>query len=118
MSSTINTMIEPEAASAHAEPVELDQFRPRVPGGGPLLAPRPRLFDSIQVALSVVVGEAQSTVGELMSLQEQSILTIDRGLNSPVDIVVNGNVVARGELVAVDEHFGVRITEIAEGMRG
>ena len=104
--------------SAQAQPLELGEFTARVPAGAPLLSTKSGLFDSVKVGLSVVVGQAQATVGELMGLQELSILKIDRGVDCPVDVVVNGNVIARGQLVAVDDHFGVRITEVAQGVKG
>lgn len=101
-----------------AAPLELDEFTPRQPGGTPLLGNKAGLFDSVKVGVSVVVGQAEATVSELMALKELSILKIDRGLDCPVDVVVNGNVIARGQLVAVDDYFGVKITEVAKGLQG
>jgi flagellar motor switch protein FliN/FliY len=71
------------------------------------------LLNSLKVTLTVVVGEVKTTLGELLSLQESSVLKINRQADYPVDVVVNGNVVARGQLVVVDDNFGVRVTEIA-----
>jgi flagellar motor switch protein FliN/FliY len=107
-----------DAPAAQAEALELGDFATRVPTGAPLLSTRADLFDSVKVQLSVVVGQAESTVGELMALQALSVLKIDRGIDCPVDVVVNGNIIARGQLVAVDDHFGVRITEVAKGVQG
>jgi flagellar motor switch protein FliN/FliY len=59
------------------------------------------------------VGEVQTTLGELMSLKESSILKIEKQADAPIDVLVEGNVVARGQLVVVDDNFGIRITEIA-----
>jgi flagellar motor switch protein FliN/FliY len=52
-----------------------------------------------------------------MGLRESSVLKIDRGVDMPVDVVVNGSVVARGQLVVVDDNFGVRISEIAQAAK-
>lgn len=112
------TEIQNEPVTAQAAPLELGEFAPRTPAGAPLLNMKSGLLDGVKVSLSVVVGQAQSTVGELMALQELAILKIDRALDCPVDVVVNGNVIARGQLVAVDDQFGVRITEIAQGVQG
>ena len=51
-------------------------------------------------------------VGELFDLRESSVVKLDRDVNAPVDVLLEGKRVARGALVAVDESFGVRITEI------
>lgn len=93
--------------------IGLPELQPQTPTG-PALLGNTKLLDGVKVALSVVVGEAQTTLGELMSLKEAAILKVDRRVDYPVDLIVNGNVVARGQLVVVDDHFGVRITEIAQ----
>lgn len=72
------------------------------------------LFDSIQVQAQVVLGQVSLNVGKLMHMTPGELVATDRLVNQPVDLVVNGIVVARGELVAVEEHFGVRITELAQ----
>ena len=102
---------------AVSELVELAPLAPPAPTGAPLLGGNLGLLDSVPVGLSVMVGMANSTVGELMSLQESSVLKLDRKADYPVDVMLNGNVVARGQLVVVDEHFGVRITEIAQAVQ-
>jgi flagellar motor switch protein FliN/FliY len=51
-----------------------------------------------------------------MGLQESSLLKIDRKADYPVDVMLNGSVVARGQLVVVDDNFGVRITEVAQAV--
>ncbi|AKU24729.1 hypothetical protein ACZ75_06390 [Massilia sp. NR 4-1] len=85
----------------------------QTPSGPAILGDNLRLLDSVPVSLEVKVGNVQTTVGELMGLKEQAVLKIDRHSEQPVDVIVNGNVVARGQLVVVDDNFGVRITEIA-----
>lgn len=96
------------------ELVDLAELAPPAPAGPTLLGGNLRLLDSVQVQLSVMVGEARTTVGELMGLKESSVLKIDRKADYPVDVILNGSVVARGQLVVVDDNFGVRITEIAQ----
>ncbi|MRW94180.1 flagellar motor switch protein FliN [Duganella sp. FT80W] len=95
------------------ELVDLTELLPQQPSGAALLGGNLRLLDSVQVKLQVMVGEAHTTVGELMSLQAASVLKIDRQADYPIDVVLNGSTIARGQLVVVDDHFGVRITEIA-----
>lgn len=66
----------------------------------------------IKASLTVCVGSVQLTVGELLSARDQQVLRLDRSVDQPVDLLLEGHVVARGTLVAVDDHFGVRITEL------
>ncbi len=66
----------------------------------------------IKTQLQVCIGDIRLTVGELMAAREHQVLVLDRQLTQPVDVMLEGRVVARGELVAVDEQFAVRITEL------
>jgi flagellar motor switch protein FliN/FliY len=95
--------------------VELSEFQPHTPSGPTVLGNNPKILHGVKVTLSVVVGQAQTTLGELMDLKEQSVLKVNRQVDYPVDVMVDGHVVARGQLVVVDDHFGVRLTEIAQG---
>ncbi|HXS20566.1 MAG TPA: FliM/FliN family flagellar motor switch protein [Steroidobacteraceae bacterium] len=70
------------------------------------------LIRNLKVRLSVVVGRCEITVKELFDLRENTVLTLDRDTREPVEITLDGKVVARGVLVAVEDSFGVRITEI------
>ncbi len=85
--------------------------------GAALLGGTLGMLDSVKVGLSVVVGQAHTTVGELMNLKELAVMKIDRPADYPVDLVVNGNVLARGHLVVVDDHFGVQISEVAQAVQ-
>jgi flagellar motor switch protein FliN/FliY len=97
-----------------AQPIDYPELAADDGSGKAILAQSTRLLDSIAVPLSVVVGNANLSLGELMALKEAQVLKVDRLVDQAVDIVVNGTVVARGELVVVDEHFGVRVTEVAK----
>ena len=66
----------------------------------------------IKTTLQVRIGDIHLTVGELMAAREHQVLVLDRHLTHPVDVMLEGRVVARGELVAVDVQFAVRITEL------
>ena len=70
-----------------------------------------RLMD-IPLSVEVVVGETVIQIRELINLGPGSVLELDRETTEPVDIKVNGKLIAKGELVVVGEKFGVRITEI------
>jgi flagellar motor switch protein FliN len=66
---------------------------------------------SVKVRVWVRVGEAEVTVGELLDMKQGAVLPLDRLVDQPLDVMVDGHVVARGTLVAVGDHFGVRMTE-------
>ncbi len=72
------------------------------------------LIMRIPVTLQVVIGSARLPVSELMEFGRDSIIPLDRHVGDPVDLVVNGRIVARGELVLMEDEgsqFGVSITE-------
>ncbi|MDK2125132.1 FliM/FliN family flagellar motor switch protein [Parachitinimonas caeni] len=66
---------------------------------------------SVKVRLSVRLGETDISVGELLDMKEDSVLKLDRLVDESVDILLDGNVIARGQLVAIGDSFGVQITE-------
>lgn len=74
-----------------------------------------RRVSEVPLELSVEIGRTQMTVGETLDLRAGSIVTLDRLAGEPVDLLVNGTPIARGEVVVVDEQFGLRVTEILEG---
>jgi flagellar motor switch protein FliN/FliY len=68
----------------------------------------------IPVELAVELGRAHLTVGEALGLDIGSIVSLERTAGEPADLLINGTLVARGEVVVVEERFGLRITEIFE----
>jgi flagellar motor switch protein FliN/FliY len=71
-----------------------------------------KLIDHVEVEVEVVLGEARLTVADLNRLAAGDVLPVDRTLAEAADIRVNGRVIARGEIVTVDDRFAVRVTEI------
>lgn len=67
---------------------------------------------SIRARLRVCVGEVELTVGELLAAREHQVIPLNRPVEAPVDILLEGNIVARGQLVAIDGCFAVRISEL------
>jgi flagellar motor switch protein FliN/FliY len=70
-----------------------------------------RLHD-VEMLVTAELGRAQLSVRELLGLVPGTVVELDRVAGSPIDLLVNGKLVARGEVVVIDEEFGVRITEI------
>ena len=66
----------------------------------------------VPLRLSVEIGSCRISVAELMKLGTGSIVELDRAINHPVDLLVNDRPIARGEIVAVEESFGLQITEL------
>jgi flagellar motor switch protein FliN len=69
------------------------------------------VFD-VPVSISAVLGKAQMSVAQLLKLAQGSVLELDRRVGEAIDIYVNNRLVARGEVVVVDERLGVTMTEI------
>jgi flagellar motor switch protein FliN len=98
-------------AVVRAQPIALDEMGGGEPAGASLLGSINPLH-SVKVKLQVRVGEAAMTVAELLAARENEVLALDRDVDQPVDLLLEGKVVARGQLVAVEGCFGVRITEL------
>ncbi len=94
------------------EKAELPDFQQ---GGRPARGSRDRRMDmllDVPLNVSVELGRTRSQVRDVLSLGSGSVLELDRQAGEPVDVLVNGKLMARGEVVVVDENFAVRITEI------
>jgi flagellar motor switch protein FliN len=76
-----------------------------------------RLYD-VPVELAVEIGRTQMTIRETLALGPGSIVTLNRLAGEPVDLLVNGKPIARGEVVVIDEEFGLRVTEVVAGESG
>ena len=73
-----------------------------------------RDLENIDVALTVEVGGAEIKIKELLRLGEGSVVELDRLAGDPLDILANGTMIAKGEVVMVGERYGVRFTEIVD----
>lgn len=73
-----------------------------------------RRLSAVPVDLIVEMGRTRMTVGETLELRQGSIITLNRTAGEPVDLLVNGAPIARGEVVVIDEQFGLRVTELLD----
>lgn len=81
-------------------------------GAPPLLSGKLDIVKNVKVKLEVRIGEAELTVDELMGLSKGAVVTLTKSLNSPIELLLDGNLIAYGTLVAADESFGIQITEL------
>lgn len=70
------------------------------------------VFSNIPVNLSVELGRSQISLKEVFELTEGSIIELERLVGEPLDLVVNGQVIAQGEVVAIDNNYGLRVTSV------
>ena len=73
------------------------------------------LLRHVAMEVTVEIGRTRMTVQELLSLHPGEVVELDRTASAPADLLVNGTLIARGEVVVVDEDFGLRISEIVSG---
>ncbi len=66
----------------------------------------------IPVTLSVEIGQTSITIRELLQLNQGSVVELDRLAGEPLDVLVNGTLVAHGEVVVVNDKFGIRLTDV------
>jgi flagellar motor switch protein FliN/FliY len=96
------------AGDAHpAEFTAFDQLH-SFPGVGHSMS----MLADVEMGVTAELGRTKLTVRDVLGLNQGSIIELDRAAGSPVDVVVNGTLIARGEVVVIDEEFGIRITEI------
>ncbi|WP_284320368.1 FliM/FliN family flagellar motor switch protein [Dyella acidisoli] len=94
-------------------PVDLPEHVEQAPDKNSPLPSR-ALLDDIKVRVDVSLGTAEMTVKQLMSIQNGSIVELEQQLHQETHVLLNGKVIARGEIVAVNEHFGIRITHVLD----
>lgn len=70
------------------------------------------LLADVELQVAVELGRVRLRVRDLLQLAEGSVVELDRSAGAPVDVLVNGSLVARGEVVVVDDELGVRVTEL------
>ena len=100
----------PEVFGA-TSPLELEPFPEAGPAGGDVVGSLGTL-DDVELDLRIELGRAEMTLEEVVSLRDGSVVTLDKLAGDPVDILVNGRLVARGEVLVLNDNFCVRVAEI------
>jgi flagellar motor switch protein FliN/FliY len=70
------------------------------------------LLHGVEMTVTVELGRTKMLLRDLLALQTGSVIELDRAAGSPVDVLINDNLLARGEVVVLDDEFGVRILDI------
>ena len=73
-----------------------------------------KVLENIDVKLTVEVGGAEIKLRELLRINEGSVIELERLAGDPLDILANGTIIAKGEVVMVGERFGIRFTEVVD----
>lgn len=111
----------PPAAAPTAQVISLSELSgeaaQRVASGDMLVGNGINPLHAIRAQLQACVGRVEMTIGELLAAREHQVLVLDRTVDQPVDLMLEGKLVARGQLVAVDGAFAVRITELPQPLR-
>ncbi len=118
MANEQDTMDEWAAALAEAEgesgatAVELDELKEEP---APLTVDEKRKLDTIldiPVTISMEVGRAKISIRNLLQLNQGSVVELERLAGEPLDVLVNGTLIAHGEVVVVNDKFGIRLTDV------
>lgn len=108
-----------EVEAAMEAAARLAEFGPLPDGNEPAAPQTDRqnldLLLDVGLPISVEVGRTQMTVDAILDLVPGSVITLDKKAEDPVDLRVNGKLVAHGEVVLVDDVYGIRITQIVAG---
>ena len=100
-----------EQEAGEAKPAELEQFDE----DAPISAEERRKLDAIldiPVTITMEVGRSQITIRNLLQLNQGSVVELDRIAGEPLDVLVNGTLIADGEVVVVNDKFGIRLTDV------
>lgn len=115
---TLALLVDPPAPAAIPQPrgtvgAAAHDFQPLNGTSSTQRASRPLdLLHDVEMGLTAELGRTRMTVRDLLSLTPGAVVELDRAAGSPVDVLVNGTLIARGEVVVVDEEFAIRISEI------
>tara|TARA_R110002020_G_scaffold156515_9_gene338654 strand:+ start:3538 stop:4062 length:525 start_codon:yes stop_codon:yes gene_type:complete len=106
------TAAAPEPAAPAAKAASDDIFRPLSPDSGSSQARELEMIMDIPVKLTVELGRTKLTIKQLLELAQGSVIELEGLAGEPMDILINGYLIAQGEVVVIEDKYGIRITEI------
>jgi flagellar motor switch protein FliN/FliY len=105
MSTQMSKAIEPQ-------PAEMHDLKPDAPDAGANRELNLDVVLDIPVTLSMEVGRSRVSIRNLLQLSQGSVVELDRSTGEPLDVYVNGTLIAHGEVVVVNDKFGIRLTDV------
>jgi flagellar motor switch protein FliN/FliY len=102
------------SAPAPSAPAAPEVTAPSAPAAAaPISVPKQiDALAGVQMEVTIEIGRTRLPVGELLQLQPGQVLELDREVGSPLDMYINGTLLARGEIVVLEDHFGFRVTAV------
>ncbi|EAR60571.1 flagellar motor switch protein FliN [Neptuniibacter caesariensis] len=97
------------ATGVTGDSVELDELQDE---GTPVSDPKLDVILDIPVTLSMEVGQTDIPISNLLQLNQGSVIELDRVAGEPLDVMVNGTLIAHGEVVVVNDRYGIRLTDV------
>ena len=106
----MNHQDSPDTAVAEPAPARFDQLQPEFSGDAADL--NLDVILDVPVSLSLEVGRTRMPIRQLLQLNRGSVIELERGAGEPLDVYVNGTLIALGEVVVINDRFGVRLTDV------
>jgi flagellar motor switch protein FliN len=100
------------AKAIEPQPAELDNLKPDAPEAGANRELNLDVVLDIPVTLSMEVGRSRVSIRNLLQLNQGSVVELERATGEPLDVFVNGTLIAHGEVVVVNDKFGIRLTDV------
>lgn len=101
-----------DSANINVSPTSFPKFSSEKSTGQPLLGSNVDLLMDVPMNVCVEIGKTKRKMRDIMNFTQGTVIPIDKQVGAPVDITVNGQLIARGDVIVVDDNFGVRITEL------
>lgn len=107
-----------EGFASEVASIQVARFSPLSAGAPPAAEPASLdLLLDVPLRITVELGRAHMAVRDVLALQTGSVVELDRAAGQPVDVLVNDRLIAHGEVVVIEDRFGVRITDIVSPTR-
>jgi flagellar motor switch protein FliN/FliY len=100
------------AKAIETQPAEMNDLKPDAPDAGANRELNLDVVLDIPVTLSMEVGRSRVSIRNLLQLSQGSVVELDRATGEPLDVYVNGTLIAHGEVVVVNDKFGIRLTDV------
>lgn len=112
MDAWAEAMAEQADVETGAKAMPMDTFETKTDHGGKENPINLEVLMDVPVAISMEIGRTSINIRSLLQLNQGSIIELDRLAGEPLDVLVNGTLIARGEVVVINEKFGIRLTDV------